>query len=52
MAVSKRGLGKGLSNLIPVNEGPEKTETKVVEKIVEKKVLLFIIHLMLMALEL
>ena len=39
MAVSKRGLGKGLSNLIPVNEGPEKTETKVVEKIVEKKVI-------------
>ena len=39
MAVSKRGLGKGLSNLIPVNEGPEKTETKVVENIVEKKVI-------------
>lgn len=31
MAVSKRGLGKGLSNLIPVNEEP-----KVVEKIIEK----------------
>ena len=39
MAVNKRGLGKGLSNLIPVSEGSEKTETKIVEKIVEKKVI-------------
>ena len=39
MAVSKRGLGKGLSNLIPGGESLDKTETKVVEKIVEKKVI-------------
>ncbi len=39
MAVSKRGLGKGLSNLIPGGDSLDKTETKVVEKIVEKKVI-------------
>ncbi len=39
MAVSKRGLGKGLSNLIPGGESLDNTETKVVEKIVEKKVI-------------
>ena len=39
MTVSKRGLGKGLSNLIPGGESLDKTETKVVEKIVEKKVI-------------
>lgn len=39
MAVSKRGLGKGLSNLIPGGESLDKTENKVVEKIVEKKVI-------------